>query len=156
MVPLLRFPDPPEAENGIAICGPMKTMTIGKLSQCDLVLEGEKVSPVHAHVQLGNDGYLTVLDAGSDHGTFLQRNKQWIRIVKVDMGGRDRIRCGDTEVELSQLVDLFGERVRVQLRDSQSLRMPAMLLERLAAKEARVTIERPRRNPETGNIEEDY
>lgn len=134
----------------------MKTKTIGSLSQCDLVIEGETVSPIHAHVQLSNDGYLTVLDAGSDHGTFLHRNQQWIRIMKADMGGRDRIRCGQTEVELNQLVDLFGERVRVQLRDNHSLQMPVMLLERLAAKESRPAIERPRRNPETGNIEEDF
>jgi len=134
----------------------MKTMTIGSWGRCDLVVEGQTVSPIHAHVQLGNDGYLTVLDAGSDHGTFLQRNNQWIRIMKVELGSRDRIRCGETEVELSRLVDLFGERVRVQLRDSGSLRMPALLMERLAAVKTRVTIERPRRNPETGNIEEDY
>jgi hypothetical protein len=30
-----------------------------------------------------------------------------------------------------------------------------LLAERLADKEKRVTLERPRRNPETGNIEED-
>ena len=134
----------------------MKTMTIGSSNQCDLVVGGENVSSIHAQVQLGHDGYLTVLDAGSDHGTFLQRNKQWIRVLKVELGSRDRIRCGETEVELNQLVDLFGERVRVQLRDSQSLRMPAIMAERLAAAKPRVTIERPRRNPETGNIEEDY
>jgi len=134
----------------------MKTRSIGNSDQCDLVIEGEKVSPIHAQVQLGQDGYLTVLDAGSDHGTFLQRNKQWIRVLKVELGSRDRIRCGETEVELNQLVDLFGERVRVQLRDSGDLRMPAIMAERLAAAKTRVTIERPRRNPETGNIEEEY
>jgi hypothetical protein len=132
----------------------MKTKTIGSWSQCDLVVEGEQVSPVHAHVQLGSDGYLSVLDAGSDHGTFLQRNNQWIRIMKVELGSRDRIRCGESEVEVSQLVELFGERVRVQLRDNQSLRLPTRLAERLEAVKARVVIERPRRNPETGNIEE--
>ena len=134
----------------------MKTKTIGSWSQCDLVLAGAKVSPIHAHIQLGSDGYLTVLDAGSDHGTFLQRNQQWIRIMKAELGSGDRIRCGETEVELAQLVDVFGERVRVQMRDRQALRMPARLAERLAAAETRVLIERPRRNPETGNIEEDY
>jgi hypothetical protein len=132
----------------------MKTKTIGSWSQCDLVLEGEKVSPVHAQAELGSDGFLTVLDAGSEHGTFLQRNKQWIRIVKVELGSQDRIRCGEVEVEVSQLVQLFGERVRVQLRDSQSLRLPARLVERLEAVKARAVLERPRRNPETGNIEE--
>lgn len=134
----------------------MKTKTIGSWSQCDLVVAGEKVSPIHAHIQLGSDGYLTVLDAGSDHGTYLQRNQQWIRIMKAELGSGDRIRCGETGVELAQLVDLFGERVRVQLRDSHALRMPARLAERLAAAETRVLIEHPRRNPETGNIEEDY
>jgi len=134
----------------------MKTMSIGSSNQCDLVIEGDKVSPIHAQVQLGQDGYLTVLDAGSDHGTFLQRNNQWIRVLKVELGSRDRIRCGETELEVNQLVDLFGERVRVQLRDGRDLRMPAIMAERLAAAKTRVTIERPRRNPETGNIEEEY
>lgn len=134
----------------------MKIRTIGSSNHCDLVVEGEKVSPIHAQVQLGHDGYLTVLDAGSDHGTFLQRNKQWIRVLKVELGSDDCIRFGENEVQLNQLIDLFGERVRVQLRDSQSLRMPAIMAERLAAAKPRVTIERPRRNPETGNIEEDY
>lgn len=134
----------------------MKIRTVGSSNQCDLVVEGETVSPIHAQVQLGHEGYLTVLDAGSDHGTFLQRNKQWIRVLKVELGSGDSIRFGDNEVQLNQLIDLFGERVRVQLRDSQSLRMPAIMAERLAAAKPRVTIERPRRNPETGNIEEDY
>lgn len=133
----------------------MKSMTIGNSNQCDLVIQGEGVSPVHAQVQLSNDGYLSVLDAGSDQGTFLQRNAQWIRVVKVELGSGDRIRFGDTEVELEQLIKLFGERVRVQLNDRQNLRLPAVLAERLAASEKRIVLERPRRNPETGNIEED-
>ena len=134
----------------------MKIRTMGSSSQCDLVVDGEKVSPIHAQVQLDQEGYLTVLDAGSDHGTFLRRNKQWIRVLKVEPGSDDCIRLGETELQLNQLTDLFGERVRVRLRDSQSRRMPAIMAERLAAAKPRVTIERPRRNPETGNIEEDY
>jgi len=134
----------------------MKTKTIGSSAHCDLVLPEETVSAIHAQAQLSHGGYLTVLDAGSDHGTFLQRNKQWIRVLKVELGSGDRIRFGEKEVELSQLVTLFGEQVRVRLHDSQSLRMPAIMAERLAAARTRVTIERPRRNPETGNIEEDY
>jgi len=134
----------------------MKTRTIGSSNQCDLVLEGEEVSPIHAQVHLDKDGFLTVLDAGSEHGTFLQRNKQWIRVLKVELGSSDRIRCGETEVELNRLVDLFGERVRVQLRDNRALSMSAIMAERLAALKPKVTFERPRRNPETGSIEEDY
>ncbi|HLF31357.1 MAG TPA: FHA domain-containing protein [Xanthomonadales bacterium] len=133
----------------------MKTKTIGSWKQCDLVIEEEKVSPVHAHLELSDDGHLTVLDAGSDHGSYLQRNGQWIRIMKVELGQGDRLRFADREVALDELVALFGERVRIKLRDSQALRIPTLLAERLAAAEKRVILERPKRNPETGNIEED-
>jgi len=135
--------------------GAMNTRTIGSWDQCDLVIEGETVSHIHAQAQLNKEGFISILDAGSDHGTFLQRNKQWIRVMKVDLGTGDRIRCGQSEIELDRLIEMFGERVRVQLRDSEALRVPALLAERLAEREARVRLEKPRRNPETGNIEED-
>lgn len=130
----------------------MTTKTLGSWKQCDLVVDGEKVAHIHAQLQLTSDGYLTLLDAGSEHGTFLQRNEQWIRVMKVELGSRDGIRLGDTEVALTRLLELFGDNVR--LRDHQALRMPAHLAERLAAAGTRVLLERPKRNPETGNIEE--
>ena len=131
----------------------MTTKTIGSWNQCDLVVEGDKVAHIHAQLQLANDGYLTLLDAGSEHGTFLQRNEQWIRVMKVELGSRDGIRLGDTEVALARLLELFGEHVR--LRDHHALRVPAHLAERLAAAGTRVLLERPKRNPATGMIEED-
>ena len=130
----------------------MTTRTIGSWNQCDLVVHGEKVAHIHAQLQLANDGYLTLLDAGSEHGTFLQRNEQWIRVMKVELGSRDGIRLGDTEVALAHLLELFGEHVR--LRDHHALRVPAHLAERLAAAGTRVLLERPKRNPTTGIIEE--
>jgi hypothetical protein len=57
-------------------------------------------------------------------------------------------------IDARQLVSLFGEQLRVNLRDNHSLKVPSGLEERLAAAEKRVIFERPRRNPETGNIEE--
>lgn len=129
--------------------------TIGSWNGCDLVIEGPEVSPIHAQVQISADGFLTVIDAGSDHGTFLNRNQQWIRVMKVEPGSQDRIRCGTVEITPDKLIALFGERVRVRLRDSQAMRIPQRVAERLAAAERRAALERPRRNPETGNIEED-
>jgi len=126
---------------------------MGSWNQCDLVVEGDKVAHIHAQLHLASDGYLTLLDAGSEHGTFLQRNEQWIRVMKVELGSRDGIRLGDTEVALAHLLELFGEHVR--LRDHHALRVPAHLAERLAAAGTRVLLERPKRNPETGIIEED-
>ena len=133
----------------------MTTKTIGSLNDCDLVLNDDSVSPIHVQAQLDQDGFIAVLDAGSDHGTFLERNGHWIRVLKVELGSSDRIRCGEQVLELKQITDLFGEQVRVQFRENQHLRMPAMLADRLAKADARVRLERPRRNPETGDIEED-
>ena len=128
--------------------------TIGSWSECDLVVEDDSVSPVHAQAQLTAEGYLVVLDAGSEQGTFLNRNDQWISVVRVELGTLDRIRFGQQEIALDRLAGLFGERVRVQLRDRRNLRMPLMMADRLAANERRVVLERPKRNPATGNIEE--
>jgi len=136
---------------------PSKTLskTLGSLEDCDLVVAGDTVSPIHAQLILMREGFLNVLDAGSDHGTWLCRNGQWVRVMKAELGQNDRIRFGEVEVTLEQLLPLFGEEVRVQLRDSRMLRLPAALSERTAGGEERVLFERPRRNPETGNIEED-
>ncbi len=131
----------------------MTTKSLGSWDRCDLVVQGDKVAHIHAQMHLASDGYLTLLDAGSEHGTFLQRNEQWIRVMKVELGSRDGIRLGDTEIALARLLELFGENVR--LRDHHFLRIPAHLAERLEAAGTRVLLERPKRNPATGIIEED-
>lgn len=131
------------------------TRTLGSDPHCDLVLAGATVAPIHAHAELTPAGHLEILDAGSEHGTWLNRNQQWIRVLKVDLGTRDRIRLGEQELDIAQLVDLFGDRVRVRLRDTGQLQLPKRLQERLEAMQARIAFEKPRRNPETGNIEED-
>lgn len=132
-----------------------QVLTLGSWSECDLVVEGETVAPIHAHAELDAEGRVGIVDAGSEHGTWLNRNEQWVRILKVDLGSRDRIRLGAEEIDVAQLVDRFGGRVRVRLRDLDTLRLPKRLQERLEAAQARAAIERPRRNPDTGAIEED-
>ena len=128
--------------------------TVGSDPHCDLVLSGASVAPIHVHAELTADGHLEILDAGSEHGTWLNRNQQWIRVLKVDLGSRDRLRLGAEEVAIDRLVDLFGDRVRIRLRDTDKLRLPKRLLERIEAVQARTAFEKPRRNPETGDIEE--
>jgi len=131
------------------------TRTVGSWSECDLVIAGETVSQIHAQLLLTHSGFLNVLDAGSEHGTWLCRNGQWIRAMKVEPGQNDRIRLGDVEVALEKLLEAFGEEVRVKFHDGRMMKLPATLAERLAASEARAVFERPRRNPKTGDIEED-
>lgn len=132
----------------------MKLRTIGSWDGCDLAFDDRQMAPIHVQAQLNEEGFITVLDAGTDEGTFLQRNEQWIRIVKIELGSQDRIRCGSQVLDAGDLVGLFGEQVKVQFRDNRALRIPSSLEERLAAAEKREIFQRPRRNPETGNIEE--
>jgi pSer/pThr/pTyr-binding forkhead associated (FHA) protein len=135
--------------------GHTQNKTLGSWPECDLVIGGDTVSQIHAQLLLTRDGFINVLDAGSDHGTWLCRNGQWIRAMKVELGQNDRIRFGDVEVPVDDLLQVFGEEVRVKFRDSRMMRLPAALAEQLAATEPRAVFERPRRNPKTGNIEED-
>ena len=65
------------------------------------------------------------------------------------------IRFGDREVPLDRLVALFGERARVRLREGYTVRGKPLVFEGWAdAPKPRIILEHPRRNPETGNIEE--
>ena len=130
--------------------------TIGRASDCHLVLDDDSVSRLHANIEVTSEGYLCVNDAHSSNGTFLQRNGRWIRTRKVILGTQDRIRFGDHEVPLDQLIDLFGNRARVQLREGYSVRGKPLLFDDILADlpKPKIVLENPRRNPLTGDIEE--
>jgi len=130
--------------------------TIGRSGQCDLVLDHDSVSRMHARIEVTEEGYLAIKDQHSSNGTHLYRNGQWIRSLKVILGTQDRIRFGDCEVPLDDLVSLFGKNSRVQLREGYSVRGKPLLFDELLADlpKPRVVLENPRRNPLTGDIEE--
>ncbi len=130
--------------------------TIGRSSDCHLVLDHHSVSRLHANIEVTDEGYLAVQDARSSNGTFLHRNGRWIRSRKVILGTQDRIRFGDEEVPLDRLVELFGNRARVRLREGYSVRGKPLLFDHLLADlpKPKVVLENPRRNPLTGDIEE--
>jgi len=130
--------------------------TIGRAGECDLVLEHDSVSRLHADIEVTQEGYLAVQDAHSSNGTFLHRNGRWIRTRKAILGNQDRIRFGDHEVTLDRLVSLFGSHSRVRLREGYSVRGKPLLFDHLPADlpKPKIVLENPRRNPLTGNIEE--
>lgn len=130
--------------------------TIGRGADCDLVLADDSVSRLHAEIEVTEEGYLAVRDLHSSNGTFLHRNEHWIRTRRVILGSQDRIRFGDHEVALGELLALFGNHGRVQLREGYSVRGKPLLFDQLLADlpKPKVVLENPRRNPMTGNIEE--
>jgi pSer/pThr/pTyr-binding forkhead associated (FHA) protein len=130
--------------------------TIGRAADCDLVLEHESVSRRHAGIEVTAEGYLAVQDLHSSNGTFLHRNGRWIRSRKVILGTQDRIRFGDHEVSLDRLVSLFGAQSRVRLREGYSVRGKPLLFDHFPGDlpKPKIVLENPRRNPLTGDIEE--
>ena len=133
-------------------------MTTGRETSCDLVLENPTVSRIHAHIELADDGQVSVLDSGSRNGIYLNRNDAWIRVRRATLCIGDRVRFGECEVPLERITAVFGNRSGARLGAKHfSLRAgkkgnkpvvdwddPAPLLQK------------PRRNPVTGKIEEDF
>ncbi len=130
--------------------------TCGRDPSCDLVLEDPALSRLHARIELADDGLVSINDAGSSNGIFLNRNDCWIHVRRVHLCIGDRIRFGDIEVPLERLTAVFGKRANIRL---EARRFPirrgkgvATPLKGQADQEA--ALHKPRRNPATGKIEE--
>jgi len=130
---------------------------IGREAACELVLEHTTASRQHARLELAEDGSVWVVDAESRNGTFLHRNDEWIRVRRVTLCVGDRIRFGDCEIPLPQLTALFGKHADVKLGAQRfTLRHGKQSAKTGAAwAEPEPSLQKPRRNPVTGKIEED-
>ena len=136
----------------------MQARTCGSDSKCDIVLENPGVAPVHARLELANDGLIRVVDAGSGDGSFLNRNGVWIRFIKVVLSIGDRIRFGDVEVSIDRLVSVFGDDSNARLEAKHFVPGHVRSGTRVFVKhhDHGPVMQKPRRNPKTGKIEEDH
>ena len=133
----------------------MKIINIGRANTCELVLEHKTVSRRHARVERSDDGRLSIQDNDSRNGTFLNRSGHWIRAGRIQLCREDKLRFGAAEEDPQQLVSLFGPANRVWLPGvSQVLETAGFETLTSGSKAAR--IQKPRRNPLTGKIEENY
>ena len=73
----------------------MKRITIGRDPSCDIVVDDEYASLVHASVTQRDDGSLWLEDEGSINGVWHNGARAWSP-VRVNHG--DRIKLGRTEV----------------------------------------------------------
>jgi len=140
----------------VTVSSPVETRTCGREPSCDLVLEDSRLSRVHARIELSDDGLVTINDAGSSNGTFLNRNDRWIRARKVTLSIGDRIRFGDVEVPLERLTAVFGRSASTRL---EARRFPHRHGKGVVQPSAGKTdpgssLNKPRRNPATGKIED--
>lgn len=131
--------------------------TIGRETSCDLVIEDATVSRQHASIELAEDGSVWVADADSSNGIFLHRNDAWIRFRKVTLCVGDRIRLGDYELPLQQLTAVFGKRANIRLGEQHfTLRQGGRGNRKVSGwDEPQNSLQKPKRNPLTGQIEEE-
>ena len=131
--------------------------TIGRDPDCDLVLEHPAVSRNHARIELAGDGLVSLRDAGSSNGLFLNRNDTWIRVRKVTLCIGDRIRFGEYEVPLERLTAVFGNHsnARLEARHFPPVHGNKGARSFADLQDSGPALRKPRRNPLTGNIEED-
>lgn len=135
----------------------MNSKTIGRDPSCDLKLEHPAVSRLHARIELAGDGLVSLLDTESRNGVFLNRNDTWIRVRKVTLCIGDRIRFGEHEVLLERLTAAFGNSSNIRL---EAINYPPAQVNRGLRSfadqlETGPLLQKPRRNPLTGKIEED-
>jgi len=135
----------------------METRTCGRDPACDLVLEHPTLSRLHARLELAADGLVWVHDADSSNGTFVNRNDAWVRIKKLVLCIGDRIRFGDVEVPLNELTAAFGRHADTRLEAKRFRVTHARNTVRPSAGQTGhgPAMNKPRRNPVTGKIEED-
>jgi len=136
--------------------GETNIKTCGREPTCDLVLENETLSRVHARVELADDGLVSIHDAGSSNGIFLNRNDSWVRARKLTLCIGDRIRFGDVEVPLDQLTAVFGKRATTRLEARHFPVRPGKsgIKPMTGKQDLEAVLQKPRRNPATGKIEE--
>jgi pSer/pThr/pTyr-binding forkhead associated (FHA) protein len=135
----------------------MKSKTIGRDSSCDLILEHSGISRLHGRVELNENGLICLQDADSSNGLFLKRNDSWIRIRKITLCIGDRIRFGELDVPLEQLTAVFGShsKVRLEARHFQLRNTNKGTRSFADLRDAGSLLQKPRRNPVTGKIEDD-
>ena len=86
-----------------------QTIRIGRGQGCDLVLTHSSVSRRHAELILDSDGSIAIRDLESTGGTFVLRGKKEIPVTRMELDRTDRLRLGDYEISVEDLLSLAQE-----------------------------------------------
>lgn len=70
---------------------------IGRLSSAHLHVDDDRMSRIHAVIEVGSDGAVSIIDMGSVEGTFINGK----RVSKAALASGDSITLGNTRLEIS-------------------------------------------------------
>lgn len=126
---------------------PRPTYTIGRSPSADIQTPADdrSVSSLHAEVTIAHDHRYYLTDRNSTNGTEVFREGRWQTLRQDFVGPQERIRLGSYETTLRSLVGSILEKGRTP--------EPEPLVDPPAANPGVVDPpQRPRRNPETGEV----
>jgi pSer/pThr/pTyr-binding forkhead associated (FHA) protein len=123
----------------------MTTLTIGRRSDCHIVVNDPTVSRLHAEIAAADGGRFTLRDMESAGGTFVRDGQIWRRVTKTTVSIRDVLRLGSHEVSVAELLARIPDMGHQAELPAQRLAPAA----RISDKKARFE-----RDPVTGQIVE--
>ena len=131
-------------------------ITIGKNPTCDLTVEGNSVTGLHAQARLDGGRFLWIRDENSPGGTYLKRHEKWVRIRLIAVCAGDLLRFGHTEVTIEQITQSFGNDADVRLAPTPAVAMIDNRTGRHTLKDPddEPTFAKPIRNSVTGDVED--
>src|SRR5262245_23014506 len=99
---------------------------IGRLSSAHLCLEDEKVSRIHAVIDVGQDGAMFVTDMGSVEGTYVNGK----RVTKSPLAFGDEIKVGNTTIQVQETAANLAHAAQGELPEdaTQPAANPAAML----------------------------
>jgi hypothetical protein len=126
---------------------------LGRGAGSELRFEDDTVSRRHARLAVDAEGHWTLEDLGSSNGTWRREEGSWVRVTCVEVALDDALRLGERETSLRALLERFADVIVLADLDLPhgigDLRLTTLEPESPA-------LERPRRNPRTGEIEESH
>ncbi len=129
-------------------------MRVGRTESCEIRIEDDTVSREHATLEALGDGRIRLTDLQSSNGTWVRESSDWRRIEREDLGPEREVRFGEHRAVLRSLLANFPAFVLVT-EDGESDIGPHAVTAVIGTEDPPdPRFERPRRNPRTGDIEE--
>lgn len=125
-------------------------LTIGRDALCDVRFDNDTVSRRHARISATGDGRLRIEDLASSNGTWRQEQGRWRAVRDESLAPDARVRFGEQEVVLAEALAAWSGLWLTGLPED----LPAGELQLAPVASDEPGLERPRRNPDTGDIEE--
>jgi pSer/pThr/pTyr-binding forkhead associated (FHA) protein len=82
----------------------MPALTVGRRSDCAIVVDNPTVSRMHAELTPLGGGKFSLRDTDSAAGTFVRDGQLWRKVTKTHVTLRDRVKLGEVELSVADLI----------------------------------------------------